>query len=72
MNSVDEERDRDIHDKSSAVEGTSVKKERNLQSGRSIFTIDEERSESPELDEDDIGAQNRGDNTSQKKEDDCR
>ena len=38
---------------------------------RSTFNIDEKRSVSPEVDEDNTKAQNRGENTSQRIVDDC-
>ena len=39
---------------------------------RSIFNIDEEGSTSPKVDEDDIGIQNRGENASWRRDNDCR
>ena len=70
MKFVDREEDRDIHDKSSAREGISKEKERNLQSTFNI-DIDEERTTSQEVDEDDTRAQNGGENTIRRKKDDC-
>ena len=66
MNFINREGDHDIHDKSSTRERKESATRRNT------FNIDEGRSMSPEVDEDDIGAHNRGENTSQRRGDDCR
>ena len=70
MNSDEEEGGRDIHDRSSAGEGTSEEKER-ICNKRSTFNIDEERLVSLEVADDVTGARNRGENISRRRRGDC-